>query len=224
MMLDILNLSGMDYTIIDLSRDLTLPPLQEMAALIILGGPDSANDHSSKILSQLQLIHEVILHGIPYLGICLGMQLLVKAGGGTVLPCHTREIGFRDAQGNLYQVQLTRKGQEDPLFKDIPKTFPVFHLHGETVNLNATMQLLGTGSVCPVQIVKIGSNAYGLQGHVEITDAMLRLWLKEDPDLQALNAETVIKDHQALKNQLRTVGTNLFHNFLHIVTSNPVNP
>jgi len=65
------------------------------------------------------------------------------------------------------------------------------------------MILLGTGNVCPVQLVNVGSTAYGIQGHVEITEPMLRTWLEEDPDLiRQGNPEGILQDFHAVKSEL----------------------
>ena len=218
LLLNVLEAQSVPYTLHDLSQGDPIPDVDSFLAVIILGGPDSANDNTPKIRQELQLVRQVLNRQIPYLGICLGMQLLVKAGGGKVLPCHTPEIGFRNGNGQFYRVQLTQPGRQDTLFSGVSRTFPIFHLHGETVELTTGMQLLGIGNDCPVQLVKVGIKAYGIQGHVEITETMLKLWLEEDPDLIRLgNPEGILQDFRALKSELHTAGERIFRNFLTMI-------
>ena len=67
--------SGIKYKVIDLSQSPDIPALDNYGAVIVLGGPDSANDGNPKIKHELALIGKVLNANIPYLGICLGMQV-----------------------------------------------------------------------------------------------------------------------------------------------------
>ncbi|NTV93715.1 MAG: C26 family cysteine hydrolase domain-containing family, partial [Chlorobiaceae bacterium] len=69
----------------DLSADGTFPDPREYSALVVLGGPQSANDETPSMQLQLRRIEAALHEEIPTLGICLGIQCLVKAGGGKVM-------------------------------------------------------------------------------------------------------------------------------------------
>src|SRR3989344_7468800 len=84
----ILEEKSVSYEIIELHKWQVSPSPKEYSAVIVLGGPDSANDLTIKIKHELERIRETINAGIPYLGICLGMQALVKANGGAVMKNH----------------------------------------------------------------------------------------------------------------------------------------
>jgi len=73
------------YTIIDLDKGQLIPPVEEYTAMVVLGGPDSANDNNEKMRHELAAIKKCIQLKKPYLGICLGLQTLVKAAGGQVV-------------------------------------------------------------------------------------------------------------------------------------------
>jgi len=213
---EILIESGIKYTVVDLSLGQDIQPLDNYGAVIVLGGPDSANDSNPKMKRELALIREVLNADIPYLGICLGFQTLVHAAGGHVVKSKIKEVGFRDPDGEYFEVELTEDGQHDPLFAGLGLSFNVFHLHGETVNLAENMQLLATGKFCQNQIVRAGSNAYGIQCHFELTPEMFETWIKDDPDLQEIDRDILRSDFEVIKNNYTRTGYQLFRNFLKI--------
>ena len=54
---------------------------RQFGAVVVLGGPQSANDQTSSMQLQLRQVEQLLHEEIPYLGVCLGMQIVVKAGG-----------------------------------------------------------------------------------------------------------------------------------------------
>lgn len=204
------------YDIIDLGMKERIPSIKGYSAVIVLGGPDSANDGSEKIRAELALAKHCLDSGVPYLGICLGMQILVKAAGGRVLKSDVKEVGFRDEEGEPYEVSLTEKGMNDPLFAGLSVRIGVFQLHGETVELTSGMHLLGAGKHCRNQAIKIGENAYGLQFHFELTRNMLELWLREDADLSRVQRRRVFGDFLQVRTHYERVGRRIAGNFIDI--------
>jgi len=203
----ILKDKGIKFKIADLSLDNTAIPLKNYAAVVVLGG-------NKKMGGELALIKEILKARIPYLGICLGMQTLVKAAGGKVVRSPLKEIGFRDPDGNLFKVELTGEGKNDPLFNGMIDSFNVFQLHGETVILTDNMKLLATGKFCRNQIVKVGTNAYGIQCHFELTSEMLEDWLDADSDLKLVDKDNLWTDFESFKDEYLQTGNKLFCNFL----------
>ncbi len=212
----LLDSHSISYQVADLDAGDTFPSPVDFKAVVVLGGPDSANDATEKMQNELVRIREAVDAGVPYLGICLGLQTLVKAMGGSVVKNPVREIGFRDPEGNLFTVELTEAGKHDPLFAGMGESFGVFHLHGETVELAAGMELLGEGAFCRNQIVRVGENAYGIQCHFELTDQMFNTWLAEDPDLKQSDEEQLRSDFAQVKAPYTEIGLKLFTNFLRI--------
>ncbi len=202
---------------VDLSKGERYPDPRNFSAVITLGGPQSANDPNPVMSSELDAIKIVLQENIPYLGICLGMQTLVKAAGGTVKACETKEIGFLDPGGVPFSVELTPDGREDPLFRDLGSTFRVFQLHGETVALDESMALLATGKICRHQIVKASERAYGIQSHFELTPELLGSWLEIDNDLQRMDRRKMLEEFEAIQGDYEKTGTLLLKNFLRVV-------
>ena len=184
--------------------------------MITLGGPQSANDLNEVMLNELDTIRIILQENIPYLGICLGMQTLVKAAGGKVTACSNKEAGFFDPDGVPFTVDLTPEGTKDPLFTDLDNILRVFQLHGETVTLNDEISLLATGKFCKHQIVKASTRAYGIQSHFELTPQLLLSWLPIDKDLQTMNQAQLVESFREIHADYENTGTTILKNFLHV--------
>jgi GMP synthase (glutamine-hydrolysing) len=205
------------YDIIDLEWWDIFPSPVWYGALVVLGGPDSANDENMKITSELTRIQEALDIDMPYLGICLWLQTLVKAAGGTIVKSPLKEVGFRDPTWNYFSVELTSEGKEDPLFKNLTDTeLNVFHLHGETVVLSENMTLLASWKYCKNQIVRVWKNAYWTQCHFELTEDMFEIWMRDDDDLQQVDKSIIQQDFIETRKNYVNVGNTLFGNFLTI--------
>ncbi|MBK7711503.1 MAG: type 1 glutamine amidotransferase [Bacteroidales bacterium] len=214
LLLDVIKERGIESRVIDLSLGERADSAEKYAAVVVLGGPDSANDDSPKMKYELELIKEVLDAGIPYLGICLGLQTMVKAAGGEVVKNPVAETGFRDPEGRYNNVVLTASGRRDPLFDGIEDNFNVFHLHGETVILTGKMELLAEGKYCRNQVVKAADKVYGIQCHFELTHEMFETWIREDPELLKLDREQLRSDFRESGRKYTETGIKLFHNFL----------
>lgn len=215
----LLEKEGLSFTSIDLDAGDTFPDADAYHGLIVMGGPDSANDNTPKMQQEIAVIRDHVKSGKPYFGVCLGLQALVKALGGKVVRNPVKEIGFHDPSGEQFTVDLTAQGLEDPLLRGLPKSFPVFHLHGETVVPTGAMATLGTGEYCVEQIVRAAPLAYGVQFHIELTPEMFEEWLKEDPDLKALHKEQLRKEFQDSREIFEEHLKILFGNFLSLARS-----
>lgn len=215
---DMLDADYLPYRVVDLSQAQPLPNPDLHNALIVLGGPQSANDNSQHIVDELRYIDQWLDAGKPYLGVCLGMQMLVKAAGGQVIQSPVKEVGFWDSNGLPYKVELTSKSKDDPLLAwQDSRGFNVFHLHGESVDLAGTeIDLLGTSEHVPNQIVRLGDSAWGIQGHVELTAEMLDRWLAEDDDLRSVDAETYRQFFEINNETYARIGRTIMKNFLDI--------
>lgn len=211
---EVLRDNSITFDIVDLHNNEHLPPIDGYKALVVLGGPDSANDTSSKIQSELAYIREAMRVKMPYLGICLGLQLLVKAMGGSVIKNEVKEIGFIGPNGLQFVVEKTDEGKRDQLLNNLPDQSLVFQLHGETVALAEGMVVLATGEFCHNQIVRVGDRAYGIQSHFELTSDMLEIWAAQDPDLTPIGAAKLRDDFAILAAKYTETGKTLVTNFL----------
>lgn len=212
--------AGIDSRIIDYHQGESLPAIDSKDAVVVLGGPDSANDATAKIRKEHRFLRTCLDRKIPLLGICLGLQLLIKAQGGTVLKNPVKEIGFRDPEGDWFQMKLTSDGMEDPLLKGLSPVSRVFQLHGETVELTAGMTRLAEGAFCKNQIVKIQEKAYGIQGHVELDEQMFQDWLVKDADLRQMDVASLRQEFNEVRLELERNARVIFSNFLKLAGLN----
>jgi GMP synthase (glutamine-hydrolysing) len=142
--------------------------MSDYAGAVIFGGPMSANDCGTLagIKCELDWIPKVIEAGVPYLGLCLGAQLLTRAAGGSVGP-HPEgkiEIGYVD-------VEPTEAGRAW-----FPGPMKVYQWHREGMTLPDCCELLVTNDTYPTQGFRCGANAFGFQFHPEVTLEMKKIW------------------------------------------------
>jgi GMP synthase-like glutamine amidotransferase len=155
------------------------------AGLCFMGGPMSVNDDLPWIPSVLALIRDAVEKDIPVIGHCLGGQLMSKALGGTVCRNPVKEIGWgtvapaEDAQGWL----------------DGIAPFEAFHWHGETFSLPAGGTRILGSRFCANQAFVMGPHL-GMQCHVEMTEAMIRLWNRQWADESATPSASVQSPEQ----------------------------
>jgi len=204
---------GIGFRIAELASE-PFPSPKGYSAAIVLGGPDSANDRTEKMRREIAMAREAVRLGIPYLGVCLGMQVLAKAAGGGVVKHSMNEVGWRGPGGGYFSLELTADGKADPLFAGLPDSFRTFQLHGETIELCDSITLLATGKTCRNQAIRVGKTAYGLQSHFELDGRMLERWLSEDDDLRKLDASSVRMDYESARAEYESAARTIFGNFL----------
>lgn len=140
--------------------------LEDHDGVVIFGGPMSANDDEDYMRREIDFCGVALKAEKPFLGICLGAQMLVKQCGGRVAaaPCGSVEIGW-------YPLEATPEGSR---LLDWPQM--VYHFHREGFDLPSGFERHATGPLYPNQAFKTGACAYGVQFHGELTEAMMRRW------------------------------------------------
>jgi GMP synthase-like glutamine amidotransferase len=154
-------------------RDLGAPlSLGEAPGVIIMGGPQSANDSLPGLRAELALIDDALKAGVPMLGICLGSQLIAKALGARVYRNGQKEIGW-------FPVRFTESAAGDPMFSSFQSPMNFFHWHGETFDLPEGACWLAYSEKTRHQAFRFSSNVYGLQFHPEVTPEMISDWCQQ---------------------------------------------
>jgi GMP synthase (glutamine-hydrolysing) len=146
-------------------------PLPETLAghcgAVIFGGPMSANDKDAFILREIEWIGVALKEKAPFLGICLGAQMLALHLGAMVSfdPEARGEMGY-------YPLQTTPEGKRLGGFPD-----HVYQWHREGCDLAAgAVHLATSDGAFPNQAFAYGPAAVGLQFHPEITFAQVHRW------------------------------------------------
>jgi GMP synthase-like glutamine amidotransferase len=189
-------------------RDGILPALENIRALIVMGGAMGANDDiRHPFLTDLKnLIRAVVAARIPYLGICLGGQLLAAALGAKVVSNRWEELG-------TLPVSLTADGEEDLLFIGIAETFTTFQWHHDSFDIPEGGVLLASSAACPHQAFRVGNSAWGLQFHPEVTEQIIRDWCAWDHDT-AEKVESLVEKFKATALPYGVTARQLLYNFL----------
>lgn len=135
---------------------------------IIFGGPMSANDDEDYIHREIDWIGVPLKADKPFLGVCLGAQMLARHLGHRVAP-HPEgrvEVGY-------YPIRATEPGRAI-----WPELFPnkVYQWHREGFDLPCGATLLAEGDDFQAQAFRYGRGAYGLQFHPEVTYQMMCRW------------------------------------------------
>jgi GMP synthase-like glutamine amidotransferase len=192
-----------------------LPPkLDGTEAVVCLGGPMNVyeEDRYPYLKDEIQLIGEVVAKKIPFIGICLGSQLLARAGGAVVVKSPGKEIGFSG-------ISLTEDGQRDPLFNGIPPLLEVYQWHEDMWLLPEGGRLLAASEACPHQAFKVGACAYGLQFHVEVAPRNLAQWPEEYvPDVKecARVKEDALRRYDLIKEKFNETAKRIYDNFIRL--------
>ena len=164
---DKLKIRGFDFETIRPSLGERLPTnLNNYSAIVVFGGPMSVNDNDEFMKKEIDWIGQVLQSEVPFLGICLGAQILVKYLGCKVEknPNELSEIGF-------YKIQPTEKGIKLFQSQDV-----FYQFHTEGFELPSGCELLAKGDIFSNQAFKY-KNCYGLQFHPEVNVYLHLKWL-----------------------------------------------
>ena len=194
-----------------------IPKLDTYDAMIVMGGPmDTWQEEIHPwLVPEKESIYEfACVQKKPYLGLCLGAQLLGEAVGGKVNKMDNPEIGILDI--NI--------SNHNSIFKSMENNIKVLQWHSyEISDLPDSATLLASSDVCKVQAFSF-ERAYGLQFHVEQTNETVPQWscipeyktaLEETLGSNALDKFTSgVDDNLAAFNNSAKI---IYNNFINII-------
>lgn len=145
-----------------------LPPsMQDYAGAVIFGGPMSANDKDEFVKRETDWLKVPLAEDKPFLGICLGAQMLSNHLGGSVDPHHDGQVEI-----GWYKLRATEEGRAMMHWPEM-----VYQFHREGFSLPRSATLLATSDTYPNQAFRYGRNAWGIQFHAELTRVMMQRWV-----------------------------------------------
>jgi len=195
-----------------LYRGEALPSLDLYMGLIVMGGVMNALDdaHFPFLPAVVQTLHDAFQRRLPTLGVCLGGQLLARSLGARVYQKDIPEVGY-------YPVSLTKAGQADPLFQNLPSQPMTFQWHEDAFELPAGATALADSPRDSLQAFRMGESV-GLQFHPEVSLETLAIWVKsagygmaesKDP----MTPESLLARGRAVDEQFAAQTTQLCRNF-----------
>ncbi|MCC6889009.1 MAG: glutamine amidotransferase [Hyphomicrobiales bacterium] len=140
--------------------------MAEHAGAVVFGGPMSANDGDDFIRREIDWIATPLREDKPFLGICLGAQMMARLLGARVYP-HAdglAEIGYYPIRPTAIGLSLCNPWPEQ-----------VYQWHREGFDLPGEAELLAEGDTFPVQAFRYRSG-YALQFHPDVTHATICRW------------------------------------------------
>jgi GMP synthase (glutamine-hydrolysing) len=142
--------------------------MENHSGAVIFGGPQSANDQDDFIRREIEWTAVPLKENKPFLGICLGGQMLARQLGANVA-FHEEghvEVGY-------YPIRPTQEG------RSVCAAWPdhVYQWHREGFDLPAGATPLAEGDTFPIQAFRQGENAFAIQFHPEVTHAMMCRWV-----------------------------------------------
>ncbi len=140
--------------------------LAEHSGVVVFGGPMSATEPEDYMRRELDWLDVPLAEERPYLGVCLGAQMLALKLGG--------EVGFH-AEGMVETgYQPIRPTAEGAALMDWPSH--VYHWHREGFTLPRSAVRLAEGEIFENQAFRHGARAFGVQFHPELSHRIMTRW------------------------------------------------
>ena len=173
---DLMIKDGVNITTIELDEGEKIPDnLNFFDGMLCMGGPMDTwmeKDFPWLIEEKKKIKEFVVELNKPYLGFCLGCQLLGEAIGGKVVKTNNPEIGMLD-------VNFLDEKKKDVLFADFPEKIRSLQWHSyevQELEKNKDVTLIASSKETKYQIFRYKNNAYGIQFHIEIKDTTVNDW------------------------------------------------
>jgi len=173
---DLMLADGWNLTTIELDEGDKIPKnLNEFDVMLCMGGPMDTwmgKEFPWLVEERLRIKEFVLDMEKPFLGFCLGCQLLGEVVGGQVVKSSVPEIGILD-------VSFSEDKKQDRLFSSFPDKIKALQWHSyevKNIEKNKNVTLLASSSSTKYQIFKYKKHAYGIQFHIEVKNNTVSDW------------------------------------------------
>ena len=173
---DLMIKDGAELTTIELDEGEKIPTdLSKFDAMFCMGGPmDTWMEKKHPwLVDEKKAIKEFVVDlKKPYLGFCLGCQLLGEVVGGKVVKSSNPEIG-------MFNINFSENKKNDLLFSNFPQKITSLQWHSyeaQGLENNIDITLLASSPKTKYQIFKYKNHAYGIQFHIEVKDTTVGEW------------------------------------------------
>jgi len=173
---DLMIADDINLTTIELDEGEKIPnDLNKFDGMFCMGGPMDTwmEEQYPWLIDEKKKIKEFVVNlKKPFLGFCLGCQLLGEVIGGKVIKSKPAEIGMMD-------INFVKEKENDMLFSTFPNKIKALQWHSyEATDLenNKDVTLLASSKTTKYQIFKYQNHAYGIQFHIEIKDTTVNDW------------------------------------------------
>jgi len=221
---DFLLADGHTLTTIQLDEGDTIPSnLNEFDAMLCMGGPmDTFMEQEHPwLVPEKKAIGEYVLNlKKPFLGFCLGCQLLGEVLGGRVVPSEPPEIGVLD-------INIIDDAKQDPVFNFLPNSIKALQWHSYEVQGLETIdgvEVIGSSPSTKYQIFGYNNHAYGIQFHIEIRKSTVDDWAAvpeyKNALEQSLGKEALPEMKNSVNQEIDTMMqqcNQLYKNFVNII-------
>ena len=221
---DFLLADGHTLTTIQLDEGDTIPSnLNEFDAMLCMGGPMDTfmEQEHTWLVPEKKAIGEYVLNlKKPFLGFCLGCQLLGEVLGGRVVPSEPPEIGVLD-------INIIDDAKQDPVFNFLPNSIKALQWHSYEVQGLETIdgvEVIGSSPSTKYQIFGYNNHAYGIQFHIEIRKSTVDDWAAvpeyKNALEQSLGKEALPEMKNSVNQEIDTMMhqcNQLYKNFVNII-------
>ena len=173
---DLMIKDGVELTTIELDEGEKIPAnLSKFDAMFCMGGPMDTwmeKEHPWLVDEKKAIKEFVVDLKKPYLGFCLGCQLLGEVIGGKVVKSNIPEIG-------MLNISFSNNKSNDALFSKFPDEITSLQWHSYEVQgleNNKDVTHLASSPETKYQIFKYQNHAYGIQFHIEVKDTTVGEW------------------------------------------------